>query len=272
MEEIVRRIAGPERPSTLFSKAERPSVGQTDDFTLHMAEKLLQGTTHYAAWRNVRDTDPDTSRRMARQVVERHGLLNSRGSGGSGPLQGFERLVGSLRREEIPSSGSSRIRNKLSARGRSNPVEKASGPVPSAEPGSTRRAGSKDRYSNLDCYEFVAAVLEENGIRYYGKDGVGNALIEKARTERKSINHFLTGEGLTRLLSSDTISLNVKEGSVQKAWEMIEPRLKQGAILSFSTQRSGHTGIVGLRDGRWVFAVKMHSLVKLQYVKMYQII
>jgi hypothetical protein len=99
----------------------------------------------------------------------------------------------------------------------------------------------------------VAAVLEENGIRYYGKDGVGNALIAKAKTEHKSSNHFLTGEGLTRLLSSETVSVTVKGESVQQAWELLEPRLKEGAILSFSSRRAGHTGIVGLKDGRWVF-------------------
>jgi hypothetical protein len=99
----------------------------------------------------------------------------------------------------------------------------------------------------------VAAVLEKNGIRYYGKDGVGSALIGKAKMEHKPSNHFLTGEGLTRLLSSDTVTLDVRGESLQQTWEILEPRLKEGAILSFSSHRAGHTGIVGLRDGRWVF-------------------
>jgi hypothetical protein len=99
----------------------------------------------------------------------------------------------------------------------------------------------------------VASVLEENGIRYYGKDGVGHALVEKAKEEHKPSNHFLTGEGLTRILSSDSVTVNVKGESVQQTWEILEPRLKEGAILSFSSHRSGHTGIVGLREGRWVF-------------------
>lgn len=228
-------------------------MGQRDDFTLHMAEQLLRGTKHHAPWRNMQETDPDRARTIARLLVERQGPVNSRGSVSGVSVQGVDRPLGDLRGERIPSWGNSRIRNKPSERGRPRPVEKASGPVPAAGPGNTRRAGLTDRYSHLDCYEFVAAVLEENGIRYYGKNGVGNALIDKARSERKPSNHFLTGEGLTRLLSSDTVTLKVKGDSVQQAWEILEPKLKEGAILSFSSQRAGHTGIVGVRDGRWVF-------------------
>jgi len=219
----VHRIAGPERPSTLLTKAERRVAGQRRDFALHLAEQIIRGANHYAPWRSMKETDGDSSLRIARHPAERQRLQNTR------------------------------VPNSLSLRGRPHPVEKASGPVPSAEPGSTSKAGRPERYSHLDCFEFVAAVLEENGIRYYGKDGVGNALIQKAKTEHKPSNHFLTGEGLTRLLSSDTVSVNVKGESVQQAWEFLEPRLKEGAILTFSSRRAGHTGIVGVRDGRWVF-------------------
>jgi hypothetical protein len=198
-------------------------AGQRDDFGLHLAEQLLRGAKPYAPWRSMQEADADSSRRIARHPAERQRLQNTR------------------------------VPNSLSLRGRPRPVGKASDPVPSAEPASTSRAGRPGRYSHLDCYEFVAAVLEENGIRYYGKDGVGNALIAKAKTEHKSSNHFLTGEGLTRLLSSETVSVTVKGESVQQAWELLEPRLKEGAILSFSSRRAGHTGIVGLKDGRWVF-------------------
>lgn len=219
----MHRIAGPERPSTLLTKAERRVAGQRRDFALHLAEQIIRGANHYAPWRSMKETDGDSSLRIARHPAERQRLQNTR------------------------------VPNSLSLRGRPHPVEKASGPVPSAEPGSTSKAGRPERYSHLDCFEFVAAVLEENGIRYYGKDGVGNALIQKAKTEHKPSNHFLTGEGLTRLLSSDTVSVNVKGESVQQAWEFLEPRLKEGAILTFSSRRAGHTGIVGVRDGRWVF-------------------
>jgi hypothetical protein len=206
-----------------LTKAERRVAGRRDDFGLHLAEHLFRGAKHYAPWRSMQEADADSSRRIARHPAERQRLQNAR----------------------VPS--------RLSWRGRPHPVGKASGSVPSAEPESTSKAGRPGRYSHLDCYEFVAAVLEENGIRYYGKDGVGNALIEKAKTEHKPSNHFLTGEGLTRLLSSDTVTVNVKGESVQQAWELLEPRLKEGAILSFSSRRAGHTGIVGVREGRWVF-------------------
>lgn len=219
----MHRIAGPERPSTLFSKTERRSLGQKNDFTLYMAEQFLNGTNYHAPLRNARETDPKRAWRIARRLVEQQGLVNGR----------------------IP-------KNQFAIE-RRNPVEKGSSPVPSAEPGRARKAALTGRYPHLDCYEFVAAVLEENGIRYYGKDGVGNALIEKARAESKPSNHFLTGEGLTQLLSSDTVTLKVKGETVQQTWEALEPKLKEGSILSFSSRRAGHTGIVGVRDGRWVF-------------------
>lgn len=219
----MRRIDGPERPWPPFIRAERRVAGQRDDFALHLAEQLLMGAKHSAPWRGVRETGPESSRRTARHPVERQRLPNPR------------------------------VPNSFSLRGRPRGEEKTSGTSLSDDPGRAPRVGSKERYSHLDCYEFVAAVLEENGIRYYGKDGVGNALIEKARREHSPANRFLTGEGLTGLLSSDTVTVKVKGESVQQAWEMLEPRLKEGAILSFSSRRAGHTGIVGVRDGRWVF-------------------
>jgi len=223
MEEPVRRIAGPERPSIPLAKIEPRAAGQRHDFALRLAEQLFLGTKHYAPWRSERKMAPDRSRRIASPLAER------------------------------PKPASAGVINDLSRRGRALAKEKASDPAPYGEDPSTNRVSQGGRYSRLDCYEFVAAVLEGNGIRYYGKDGVGRALVEKAKMEHKPSNHFLTGEGLTGLLSSDMASVHVKGESVQQVWEALEPRLKEGAILSFSSRRAGHTGIVGLRNGRWVF-------------------
>lgn len=219
----MHRIKGPGRPSTPMTKAERPQGRQKEHFARCLAEQLLRGTVPHASWRSAAKTDSDASRRIACHLVERPGLV----------------IAGGV--------------NDLSRKGRAFAKEKPSVPVPSAQGRSANRAPQPGRYARLDCYEFVAAVLEKNGIRYYGKDGVGSALIGKAKMEHKPSNHFLTGEGLTRLLSSDTVTLDVRGESLQQTWEILEPRLKEGAILSFSSHRAGHTGIVGLRDGRWVF-------------------
>jgi len=219
----VHRINGPDRSSTLLTELKRPPGRQKEDFATRLAEQLQIGTLSYASWRSAAKTDPGGSRRIAGPLAERARLVNAGGV------------------------------KDISRRGRALGKEKASSPVPSAEDRRASRASLPSRYRRLDCYEFVAAVLEENGIRYYGKDGVGRALIEKAKTEHKPSNHFLTGEGLTRLLSSDTVTVKVQRESAQQVWETLEPMLKEGAILSFSSNRSGHTGFVGVKEGRWVF-------------------
>ncbi|MCU0593861.1 MAG: hypothetical protein MUC98_00170 [Desulfobacterota bacterium] len=219
----MHRINGADRPPILLTKTERPLARQREGFALYLNEQLRRGATPYMSWKKVVKEAPDDRQKTARPLAER---------------------------SRLRSAG---VINDLSRRGRAPAREKTSGPGPSSEGRSANRASLPGRYSRLDCYEFVAAVLEENGIRYYGKDGVGNALVAKAKMEHKPSNHFLTGEGLTRLLSSDAVSVNVKGDSVEQTWEILEPRLKEGAILSFSSQRAGHTGIVGFRNGRWVF-------------------
>lgn len=222
-EDTVHRINGADRPPILLTKAERPLARQREGFARYLTGQLLRGATPYTSWKKVVKEAPDDRQKIAQPLADR---------------------------SRLRSAG---VINDLSRRGRAPAREKTSGPGPSAEGRSASRASLPGRYSRLDCYEFVASVLEENGIRYYGKDGVGNALVAKAKMEHKPSNHFLTGEGLTRLLSSDAVTVNVKGVSVEQTWEILEPRLKEGAILSFSSQRAGHTGIVGFRDGRWVF-------------------
>jgi hypothetical protein len=41
--------------------------------------------------------------------------------------------------------------------------------------------------------------------------------------------------------------------SYGEIWDKIEPHLSRGAILSYSSQHFGHTGIVDCVDGRWVY-------------------
>lgn len=223
MEDTVHRINRPERPSNPPISVKRREAGRENGFALYLTEQLLRGSRFYASWSNVRETYPGSTALINRRVAE------------PGSLSGAGVINGLYRRE------------------RAFAKERTSGIVPSAQGRTANRTSRPGRYSRLDCYEFVAAVLEKNGIRYYGKDGVGRALIEKAKMEHKPSNRFLTGEGLTRLLSSDAFTVNVKGESVQQTWEILEPRLTEGAILSFSSQRAGHTGLVALKDGRWIF-------------------
>jgi hypothetical protein len=45
----------------------------------------------------------------------------------------------------------------------------------------------------------------------------------------------------------------VTDTSFDEIWNKIEPRLKKGAILSFSSQPFGHTGIIDQKNGQWVY-------------------
>ncbi len=110
--------------------------------------------------------------------------------------------------------------------------------------------------TNKNCYEFIAGVLEENGIAYYGSKGIGGALLKKARSLGMNPNSFLTGEGITGLLCKNPVQFHlpqVTDKSHYEIWDKIEPYLKKGAILSFSSQFSGHTGIIGNDDGKWTY-------------------
>jgi hypothetical protein len=121
------------------------------------------------------------------------------------------------------------------------------------------------RFRNQNCFEFLANLLEENGITYYGKNGVANALIVKARNEGKNLNAYLTGEGLTQKLSRDPVTVQIQKGdgnSFEDVWKRITPHLQKGAILSFSSQSFGHTGIVDRVDGRWVYFNSSGSMGK----------
>ena len=121
---------------------------------------------------------------------------------------------------------------------------------------SSKTLNIRHRFNNRDCYEFLAGILEENGIAYYGGNGVGSALIDQARSLGLTLNSFLTGEGITRLLCDKPVEINISrvtDASFDEIWNKIEPHLKKGAILSFSSQPFGHTGIIDQKNGQWVY-------------------
>ena len=114
----------------------------------------------------------------------------------------------------------------------------------------------KKRYDNKDCFEFVVGVLEDKGINYFGKGGVAGKLVEKARSNEKSPYTYFNGEGITDLLCDKPVNIHVprvSEDSFEKVWSQLEPNLKEGAILSYSSQKFGHTGIVERSGNDWIY-------------------
>lgn len=242
-------IAGLEKTSSASTMTKTAPVAR-DEFTRVMADQLLRSTRQYGRWKAVQEDDPARAMRIARFVVERHGLFSGRGRVSQDQMERFDRLTRDLGKEGIHLFTTSQLR-RLDAPGTG--IETAATSRPADQPSHAVEPSVEERYAQLDCFQFVAAVLEDNGIRYYGKHGVGNALIRKAVEAQKPSNCFLTGEGVTRLLSREALTVTVKGNAFERAWEALEPHLREGAILSFSSRRFGHTGIVGARDGRWVF-------------------
>jgi hypothetical protein len=100
--------------------------------------------------------------------------------------------------------------------------------------------------------------LEKVGIQYRGADGLGNRLIRKALAKGMPENHYLSGEGLIEtsgsLVYAKSISKVRHPGTEATAlYKEIEPLLKKGQILSFSTLTQGHTGVVSRRGSHWTY-------------------
>lgn len=113
-------------------------------------------------------------------------------------------------------------------------------------------------YNQMDCYELVVGGLRNLGVRYRGKGGLGEELIKRAREKGYASNHYLTGEGLVSASGSDVYkkrfaSITDPEKEADAFLSEITGILKQGQILSFSTQTRGHTGVVSQVDGTWTF-------------------
>lgn len=113
-------------------------------------------------------------------------------------------------------------------------------------------------YSKIDCYELVVNGLKKLGVKYGGRGGLGNHLIDKAVGEGRKQNHYLTGEGLVQATGQSVYNkriLNVNNpiSQAKSAMNEMENVLKEGQILSFSTRTRGHTGVISKRNGVWTF-------------------
>ena len=113
-------------------------------------------------------------------------------------------------------------------------------------------------YKEINCFELVAQGLEGVGIRYYGRDGLGERLVKMATKNGLSSNHYLTGEGLIETSGSPIYSKSISKirnskTEALRVYQEVEPLLHEGLILSFSTPTRGHTGIVSQREQNWTY-------------------
>ncbi len=118
-------------------------------------------------------------------------------------------------------------------------------------------------YREMNCFELVAQGLEGVGIRYYGRNGLGERLVKMAAEKGLSSNHYLTGEGLIETSGSPIYSKSIQKirnskSEARKVYQELKPFLHEGLILSFSTSTRGHTGIVSQKGQNWTYINSGH--------------
>lgn len=234
--------------------------GFNELFSVSLADTLLKNTMQYEKWRLIRRNDPNMAGKIAQLVLERHDYVAGKAPATEQGRKHFDHLTDQLKNEGIYLYNSHQFNTPIFREtiGDNMPVisygNKRSETLRPIE--SSKALGLRHRFNNRDCYEFLAGILEENGISYFGINGVGSTLIDQARSRGMSLNAFLTGEGITRVLCDNPVGINVSrvtDTSFDEIWNKIEPHLKKGAILSFSSRNIGHTGIIDREDGRWIF-------------------
>lgn len=249
----------------------------SDDFAIELSDKLLSTTGQYAKWKQIRQNNPATAAKLAHLILERHEYISGETPATAEGRARFDALTESIKAEGIYLYKSDQFKDpifpaiqqeetvKASAESSSPPTSAESSPkespassasVKSKTNGSMTTSALSRRFANKDCFEFLAGVLEQKGINYYGRDGVASRLIDKAREEGKDPYVYFTGEGVTGLLCENPVTIHVSnpsKSSAETVYEEIEAHLKEGAILSYSSREFGHTGIVNNVDGNWVY-------------------
>lgn len=113
-------------------------------------------------------------------------------------------------------------------------------------------------YDEMNCYELVVKGLRQMDIPYGGKDGLYSKLTRMAVDRGLAPNAYLNGEGIIKAAGSLVLSRNYTAVS---NWQSetaalvrdIEPLLDNGQILSFSTEKRGHTGVISQKNNQWTF-------------------
>lgn len=113
-------------------------------------------------------------------------------------------------------------------------------------------------YEKINCYELLVKGLNKMNIAYSGKNGLYSRLTTMAAEQGLAENAYLNGEGIVKAAGSTLVTKNYSKITDWRARATdliaeIEPLLGSGQILSFSTERRGHTGIVGRKGNQWTF-------------------
>ena len=109
-------------------------------------------------------------------------------------------------------------------------------------------------YRKRDCYVFLVRALEDVGVRYYGSGGIKESLLRKAVNEGRQKYAYLTGEGVIQSLCTNPSKIHIpraRDSSFQEAWDRLKSVLSPGSLISVSSRRFGHTGIVGNKGKEW---------------------
>jgi len=214
----------------------------------------------YGKWEAIRQNDPLRAGRIARMVLERHDYVAGKAPVNEQGRKHFDHLTDQLKDEGIYLYNSHEFNMPIFKENITDYKHATTAGFMETETLRTNESSKtpdyRHRFNNKDCYEFLAGILEDNGISYYGSNGIGNALIDQARGRGLPPNSFLTGEGITRLICDNPVKIHiprVTDASFDDIWNKIEPHLKKGSILSFSSQPFGHTGIIDQKNGQWVY-------------------
>lgn len=145
-------------------------------------------------------------------------------------------------------------------------VTAASQPAPTETPSGsfTSRLAAAVRpyfgraYKEIDCYGLLIRGLVGMGIPYEGEQGLRGKLVRMASEQGLPDNAFFTGEGVVQAAGSLVYHKKIDgirnpDQEAEKVLAEIMPRLEEGAILSFSMPKKGHTGVISSRDDTWTF-------------------
>jgi hypothetical protein len=232
----------------------------SDKFSIMKADALLQTTRQHGTWLKIQQENPSKTIKIANLILERHTFIEGSSPRDESGRKHFDHMTDQLRAEGIHLYKSHEFKNPIFAK--LDPLS-PSGDIRSdgalqidAARVDTTMQNINARFENKDCLEFLAGVLEEKGIAYYGEEGMAHTLVTKAKNEGKKINAYLTGEGITQSLCRKPVTIHVRNSSsdsFEAVWNKIEPHMKKGSILSFSSRSFGHTGIIDTIDNRLAF-------------------
>lgn len=113
-------------------------------------------------------------------------------------------------------------------------------------------------YEKINCYELIVKGLGHMNIPYSGKGGLYKELTKMATDRGMASNAYLNGEGIVKAAGTLVLTKNYSgQGNWRDEAEAlisaVEPLLDKGQILSFSTNKRGHTGIVSRQNDQWTF-------------------